>query len=706
MNRSTFRLECIIAGVASLVTFIVLHLFILPLLSTRYLGGSFGDGGLYVWLAQSFHFSPAEALAMETRGMYPYPLSRAWSDSFLLPSFLVSALATLGLSFPAAYNTIMLGTCALNGWATALLARTIGSAPLYSLVAGIVMANSSYLVGTIGHPQLFFFFWIPLAWSLILPSTRSERTSSRSWLWAGLCVSGAFYTTVYYAIFISIGLATVWIRQFLLGEVSQRRALRTLSLATLGALPTAYVLPSYLAVQSYFGTRGLHEAEAFAASGASYLAFSPLNSLFGATSAWSHSEAWLCPGYGILVIAVVYGLYCLRTHSRIIAGLFLFATVVALIFSSVVTQGSISELIICVSTWLALLLGLILFGRSSSGASQLTLIVIIFFVLAFGPGGNPAKDEPSFAPFGALYSVMPGLGSIRAVGRFGGVVIMGLIILATRAMQSVFPGRAIARGFVSSILIGICVAENVVSTIPIDVIPTRPMAFARLAGEISPDEAAVVLPFAGALRDNSTRRWSDQAILHSQYMQWAAPLGLRLVNGYSGQRSKLQIDLPSALADFPSIASFDYLARICGVRWVIIVPDLEPSWNRDTFMERLHDSTDFIASFSESPDRSILIELQPLPLNAPDGLLPIFAPVKKNLSLSVEPPIAGSCSIRVSTLGRSSSGATIPLSEEIFTAGSPSPLHPRPVVNPAAGSPIILSVAARECSARISCSIP
>ena len=658
-----------------------------------------------MWLAQSFHFNPSEALAMETRGMYPYPLSRAWSDSFLLPSFLVSALVTSGLSFTYAYNTVILATCALNGWSTALLARKVGCAPLSSLMAGIVMANSSYLVGNLGHPQLFFFFWIPLAWSLVLPLSRSERAVSRSWLWGGVCLSGAFFTTVYYAVFIAIGLASIWIGQFLRGEVSQRRALRTLSLFTLGVLPISYVLPSYLAVQSYFGARGLHEAEAFAATGLSYLAFSSLNSLFSATSRWSHSEGWLCPGYAILIVSLAYGFYCLRKRSVALPFLLGLAITVTLISSSVPTQGSTSEFITCVSAWFTLLLGLMLFGRSSYGTSQLTLITLIFFVLAFGPGGNPAKDEPSFAPFGTLYSVMPGLGAIRAVGRCGGVVIMGLIILAMRAMQDIFPRRPIARGIFSSILIGVCVAENVVSTIPIDAIPTRPMAFARLAGEISPNEAAVILPFAGLLRDNSTRRWSDQAILHSQYMQWAAPLGLRLVNGYSGQRSKLQIDLPSALGDFPSAPSFEYLARICGVRWVVMVPDLDPSFHREVFLERLANFADFIASSEELPDRSVLIQLRPLPLTGINSPTSIFAPVNKTLSLSAEPSLTGTCSIRVSTIGRSSAGAPISLSEEIFSASSPSPLQPRSVFNPVAGSPRILSVESRECSPRISCSI-
>jgi hypothetical protein len=715
-NSST----ALLSGLASVVVFLWLHPQILTYLDSRFIGGAFGDGGLYVWLTKLFILDPWKALRFETNAFYPYPISRAWSDSFLLPSLLVGLLAWLGVQLPVAYNTTLLSALTLNGVASALLAITLGLRPIGSFAAGIMVANSAYFIGNLGHPQLLFFFWIPLAWSAALGSRGALRVASRRWLYAGLCVSGAFYSAVYYAIFASIGLAVIWLARLFSGQVSQRRALRTLMLTTIGASPVIYALRYYLSVQSYFGERGVYEATAFAASGLSYLAFPPFNALFGHTASLTHSEAFLCPGYVVLCVALVAGIIGLWKRSRLIVGLLIPSAVALGFFSSIVDTSMTSEYVICLATWLVLLLGLAGACATRSSLSILGAIAALFFVLSFGPGGDPTKHEPVFAPFGVLYSLVPGLGSIRAVSRFGSVAILSLIIGAVYACLTWTASRPRFTTLLVAILTGVTLAESAVPTVPLDSIPTAPLAFDLLSRKRVDNQAALVLPFGGAVDGRTVHSWSEIAILSSQYAQWATDANLTIVNGYSGQRTKLQHELARFTRDFPSLEAFEYLARVCGLRWIIVTPSLLSSGSEESFMRRLEQLSAYTSEVTISVDRSVLIKLADKPIGIPSESAPeslvLFAPAYIQPRVKIPPLEArqasensGACVITTEIPGKSgvSDRITFPLPEAGFDGIPPSydpsrgPLSYRGSRDLAV--PTLIKVFASSCAPRISC---
>lgn len=691
-------------GLLSVALFLILHPIVSTYWTTRFLGGAYGDGGLYVWLAQSFYYAPQEALRFETNTFYPYPLTRAWSDSFLLPSAAISALTLAGLSFPSAYNTIILLTFALNAIGVYALSRVLCLNVLTSAIAGITFANSSYLVGNLGHPQLLFFFWIPFAWGLVLPR-RYDRTAARNWFFAGLCIAAAFYCGVYYAIFGVLGLATIWIAELLSGAASQRRLLRVLLLATLGAAPILYALPEYLAVQSYFGKRGLYEAAEFAASGLSYLSFSPHNDLFSASALFSHSEAMLCPGYIVLLAAVVSAYSLFGRHKPRATALFCIAALLLAVSSSIVDQASISEWIVCIAGWLVIACSINLGRALPRGAGVFVVLISLFFVFSFGPGGNPVKHEPAWTPFGTLYSLVPGLASIRAVSRFGSVVIMGVVILAAKLCEHLLASRSTARVILASLLVGAYLAENVTSTIPFDTISARPQAFEFVASHTSKRDATVALPFSGKLARNSVESWSQLALLSTEYAQWATPLGLQLVNGYSGQRSKLQLELPKALHAFPSTEAFSYLARICGVRWVVLVPRLFEQWDDAAFRAAISTFSSEVRAVQWLDDGSIVVELAPLTFSASHNSEPLFAPIKQNVTLAINPGDSGACNVRVASLGRSPSGAVMPLAEMLSSLTTPTVVSPPRSPDQLAAAPQLLRVTGDTCTPTVRCQV-
>jgi hypothetical protein len=705
------------SGLASLIVFLWLHSQVLTYFDTRFLGGAFGDGGLYVWLTKSFITDPWKALHFETNAFYPYPISRAWSDSFLLPSIVVSLLVSLGSQFAAAYNVVLLCALALNGLASSLLAATLGLRPLGAFAVGLMVANSSYFISNVGHPQLLFFFWIPLAWSAALGSHGALRIASRRWLYAGLCVSGAFYCAVYYAIFASIGLAIIWLTRFFSGQISQRRALRTLILATIGASPILCALRYYLAVQSYFGERGVYEATAFAASGLSYLAFSPLNDLFGTTASFTHSEAFLCPGYTVLGVSIIATTVAVWKRSRWSVLLLAVSLLVLGVSSSVVDASKTSEYLICLSAWLVLLLAVWASLSARSPIRVLLVISALFFVLSFGPGGDPTKHEPTFAPFGALYSLVPGLASIRAVSRFGSVVILGLIIGAVHGCLTFGASRPRLATILIAILTGATLAENSVSTVPLDTIPPAPVAFELLSRKDAQGEAALALPFGGSIEGSGISGWSEIAILSSQYAQWATDSKTTLVNGYSGQRTKLQYELARVTNSFPSPEAFEYFGRICGLRWIIVIPSLFPSWNEESFTRRLAELSAYTSAIEVSADKSVLIKLVdktiPIPSQSDSESLVLFSPAHKPLSLKIpsldtRPSSAATsaCMITTEILNKAGTGAkvTFPLPEAGFSDLMPSQGSSRASRDLAL--PSLARISASGCRPRVSCGLP
>ncbi len=684
-----------IIGVASLIFLTHSHWF--GLLSSHFIGGAQGDGGLYVWLTASFHHFPHTALSGETHSFYPYPLTRAWSDSFLLPSAVASFLISCGVSLPSAYNSTYIGALILNGFGVLALCRALSLDRTSSFVAAASFACCSHLTGNFGHPQLLFFFWVPLAWASVIGSRES---SLFRWLLAGLCVAASFYCAVYYAIFAALGLAVILLFTFELNvKALQAVAFRGIALAV-GMLPILWLLPSYLLVKKTFGSRGLYEADAFAASGLSYLSFPNFNWLYGFTSNWTHNEATLCGGLVVSCVAIAY----FFKHRRDIFPkswiLLALATLILMSASSVVDAGITSELLTAFSGWIVLLVVCAHAVRTSAPRSIFAVLIALFFVLSFGPAGNPTKGEPAFAPFAVLYSLMPGMDSVRAVSRFGIVVLMGLYVSASLALASFFKEKRGQYAVWCVVLLSVTMLENYTPIFPLDPLPPAPEAFRDLERAAQPNEAAIALPFAGELDKGRVKSWSDSAILSTRYALWNVSSGVPLVNGYSGQRPKLSMELPAALRSFPSSESFEWLSRICGLRWIIVVPSLFTSWDQAAFEQRLQEHGGRFSLEASCTDGSLLIRIDPWTTTTS----PIFAPERSPLLLQFQPPRANDCEATVYDLRRDERNNVTSRQAQIMTleAGSSSlELAGEPFPT---GNAHLFSVRTNPCSAAFRCS--
>jgi hypothetical protein len=258
--------------------------------------------------------------------------------------------------------------------------------------------------------------------------------------------------------------------------------------------------------------------------------------------------------------------------------------------------------------------------------------MLLFFTLSFGPGGNPEKGEPAFAPFTVMYNFFPGFDALRAISRCGVVALLGVFIAAAVAIDGCtaqIPSRVIKK-LVAVALCALILVENYTPGTPLDPIPTRPQAFDYLARIAAPDEAAIALPFAGELTESGgVKYWSESAVLGARYALWGVDLPIPLVNGYSGQRSKLSNELPAALRNFPSLRSHEWLARICGLRWILIVPELIPNWNQSSYEQQLRELSDLFTPVAQLPDGSMLLKIEPWITTT----RPFYAPRNRTLAL-------------------------------------------------------------------------
>lgn len=576
-------------------------------LNSHVLGGAERDAGLYLWLTEAFHhalanspsFADLISAVLNLPGFFPYTLTLAWSDNFLLPAALASLFAHFTLTPIGAYNVVLLLAQFLNGLSMFVLCLRLTASPHAAVFAGSIWASSSFFTAHLGHPQLQFALWFPLGTLLLLRSVESMQF--RSWFLCGLTIVGAFLTTVYYAIFLAflffllLGLLCV-LRPQVLTRLVHPAPLLGLGLSALILSP--FLLP-YLSVQSVFGTRYLHEPHYFSAHLVSYFSASTYHWLFGWTSQFSHSEAHLWVGLTTVAVCLMavhsalgtrhlrLPLHCL-TGSILAAGLLATPVLEPSLGTVRFPLGALASWLslACIIWWLRRLSRLeSLFSISElTNRSLLALCfagALVVILLSFGPYGFGAIAEgQGLGVYRLFYEGFPGFSAARAIGRIGLLTIF--LLCLTSAIGLAYLLRSEPSGLSSShrlivrlspLLLIVGVAEHLHRDYPVEEPPALPPVFSKLRDLSRNGEVAIVLPFAGALTDQGqVARWGEFARLNVNAARFALTSGVPVVNGYSGIRSKIIREWPARLESFPDAASLRALGEIAGLRWIVLLP--------------------------------------------------------------------------------------------------------------------------------------
>ncbi|MEX0596557.1 MAG: hypothetical protein WD512_08650, partial [Candidatus Paceibacterota bacterium] len=299
-------------------------------INTHYLGTDQADGGLYVWLFKSNLKDLWELPWFNTRAFYPYTLSLAWSDNFILPAIVAKPFVLLGLPVIIVYNLCLLGATFLNGFCTFKIAYQLSHHFLGSLIAGTIFLGFPFFVLHLGHPQLQFAFWIPLVFGLYCKFLHQPKFTTAILL--GFTLFLSFLTTVYYTIFIVVALLliTLALIAYQTSFFSKKNIYPAILGLIIGLAPIIPFALPYLEVKDTYGTRDLISVSTFGASLIAYFSAPSSHLLIDFTAIWSKAEAQLFPGIvcllSLLVVVMKLGRQNPMPIIRELAMIFLMAT--------------------------------------------------------------------------------------------------------------------------------------------------------------------------------------------------------------------------------------------------------------------------------------------------------------------------------------------------------------------------------------------
>jgi hypothetical protein len=613
-----------------------------------FIGGAEYDSGLYLWLVKTnlknfsewFEHIIANPLGyilvdrdqappfefwFNTQAFYPYGMTLAWSDNFILPSLIIGGIMQLGFEFVAAWNTLIILASLLNGYFTYHLAFRLTGNLLSSFLAGLIFMTWPWFGEHLGHPQLQFAFFIPMAISACFRFI--NHGTIKSALLIFLTILSALLTTAYYAVFAGVAVGIVTIGAYLSNSklITWRHIIRG-SLAVLLSVPVFYpfVYP-YFAVASAFGERHLYEAYAFAANGLSYLSAPSYSWLYGAeTAKLSHPEGHLFPGATILMVGLLSMLFPgfkakLRLTPTILIISFIGALAASIFSRTAAGESDPNNFanITAALSWVALMAAIMYCTKIKDTrpdhvnlTAVFTLLLVFFALISLGPLTREGATQPSWSPFSTIFFNIPGGGAIRAISRAGIMVTFSLSLL-TALFFNRFPKTNPQVASLKLLLAVFILVENFNFIFPIDKAPKRPEIFSTLEKITSKQDAVFAFPYFSALDKNyRIMHWQEFAKFNVNFMNWSANSPFHLVNGYSGQLTWFMKEFPRKLANFPDERSLRALSYIANLKYIIVIPKMIPNFDLGVFKTKLSQLKDKIAVKKIDSDGNILLALQ------------------------------------------------------------------------------------------------
>jgi hypothetical protein len=620
-----------------LITFscVFFKLEILQKFSSHFIGGVYGDAGIYVWISKLFPLPVSNSFWFETNGFYPYSLSLAFSDNWIFPSSLIYALSRINFDFITSYNLVYIGSIIFAGFFTYLLLYSITGNFLTSCLAGITASNLAPFQHHLGHPQLQHYWILPLTLHLTLKWINSKNFKYTFTI--GLSLSISFLCSVYLSIFAGYLFATILLVFLVLrpNYFKLQELLRSILALILGLIPIWIFINPYLHLKDAFGSRFYYEPWSFQATPSSYLSFGPFSWQYP-TFSFSHSEAHL--GIGATLLTLALSGFSMAVWSKAfgkarwvfilsIIGLFFVAAFPAApyLLSTIFGWVSLLTLIYFAYRYRKITLGSkIKFFTNQEILFLLTSSSLIFLIASFGPINLPSIV--SYNPFYIFYKVIPGLDAIRSVARFGLVTTYLSVIVAFFVLSLLHARKQISSLVVLSLSFFI-IAENFTAKFPLEAPPKAVGAFSDISKN---SNLGITLPYGGRLKeDGSIDSYFSFAKRNIFSVIWGYEHNpnLRFINGFSGVKTKIVSELPVAVFDFPSENSLRILSSFVGLDTIIILPEFFEDNNSrfqkiDDFLLELNKYKNFINQIRVHDDKSIYIEfISQIDLSAPATLL-------------------------------------------------------------------------------------
>ena len=569
-------------------------------LSKGYLGGSRGDAGIYLFLESinATRFFSLSSEGFDLPSFYPYRRALAYSDNFLLPALCAKVLLPLLGNEALVYNLIILAALVLNGYCTYLLVLKVTKSQIPAAYAGFVFMCFPYFVFHRGHPQLQFAFWIPL--TVLATLSFSESRSWRAATGIGACVTGAFFCSVYYAMYCYLLAAVTLLALFALRPRSV--ALRDVLILTTSNLPwLALLLPAalpYMEVRESLGGNPLAVLRAHSPSLVAFVAPPAVEQLWSRHMRHiSRMEGFLFFGFLPLVMCICAFLrawiFFTRdfddSKSRRWLRLAGWGTVAAILLSLVRAWHFASHpgnrtthhlaWITAETFWVILaasLLALVLLGwRARERERVLTRLEVtalfsflaIFFIFAT----LGLKDiVPSKHPAPELYRYLrnlPGYDALRGLARLGLVAVLMMITLAALWLAQLLERMSLR----SRLLVpAVSVAVFLMAAAELHSRPEKlaPLLHAPRIYDEAPSLVGQAPVLALPIR-SATVGGREFMFWNSLHTIWLRNAPGRIVNGFSGKVPLFHALVSHDLDGFPSRKSLSVLAELVGVHHVV-----------------------------------------------------------------------------------------------------------------------------------------
>ncbi len=581
-----------------------------------------GDPLLNTWiLASNTHkLTTDPASLFHANIFHPFPNTLAYSEHLLASTALAFPVIALTGNSVLGHNVVVLLSFILSGVGMYLLATHLTGNRIAGMASGIIFAFCPFRFEHMGHLQLLSIQWIPFAFLYLHRFFRTQ--APRDLVLFTLFLLLQALSCGYYAVYLGVaaGLFILWNVSRRMG--TGRRAFHLLLLKlVLSAAVTLLVLypvyrPYHLVNQQMGFERSLSVAGDYSADFRSYLGTPSFNHLYGSLmKRFGGPEKRLFPGALAIILSACGLLACRRKKGKMTGGdpthrdareaqadgdrtgrsgsrarsRWLLVLEVLLLLSIAaaatvhLTGGfslgagilrlschSLRNPLILAAVFLAArqflnrdrrpfllvsLLGkLASLTRIPQAQGFYLVLLLACFMLSLGP---------SFGVYSVFYKAFRPFQGMRAVSRWGIMVISCLSVLSAYGVAYLagrIPGRKRWRASASVLLVLVLLAEYASFPLKFWHAPREiPAVYGWLAGR-EEDAAIVELPMP---------RSAGTVFREAKYMYFSTFHWKNMVNGYSGFFPPTYWTVNRVMQTFPSPASIDMI-DVLGVRYVVL----------------------------------------------------------------------------------------------------------------------------------------
>lgn len=263
------------------------------------------DAQFSIWrLAWVAHQLPADPQHLfDANIFHPAKGTLALSDAMLLVGALGLPLFHAGVNPAIVHNYLMLAAIVSSMLCAFALARRVTGSDPAAWLAAVIFGLAPYRMAHIGHLELQWTMWMPLA--MLLLHRLMERPTLARGLLLGAAVAAQVLCSIYYGLFLACYLVVAWLVMMPFEKARGRVAAATAIAIVPLLLVAAIYGPPYSATRQQFGERPTDEVATFSAVPSDYLRAPQENVLHGRPkSGPAPDERSLFPGSIALLLAM------------------------------------------------------------------------------------------------------------------------------------------------------------------------------------------------------------------------------------------------------------------------------------------------------------------------------------------------------------------------------------------------------------------